>query len=99
MSASVPERVVRDMALTPADFFRLLPRALDGLTYVTGADHVAVGDGAHGVVITIRPLEPRRIALLVIERSEVVLVFTGYGATERQEFLERFDRAYHRGGG
>lgn len=99
MNTTVPERVVRDMAITPADFFRLLPRALDGLTYVAGSDRVAVGNGAHGVIITIRPLEPRRIALLVIERSEVVLAFTGYDAAERQAFLERFDRAYHRGGG
>ncbi len=99
MNAPVPERVVRDMAITPADFFRLLPRALDGLAFVAAADHVAVGDPGHGVAITIRPLEPRRIALLVIERSEVVLTFTGYDAADRQAFLERFDRAYHRGGG
>jgi hypothetical protein len=99
MNGPATERVVRDMAITPGDFFRLLPRALDGLTYAAGRDHVAVGDAAHGVAISIRPLEPRRIALLVIERCEVVLAFKGYDAAERQTFLERFDRAYHRGGG
>ncbi len=97
MSASEP--IVRDMAITVPDFFRLLPRALDGERYTTTADSVAVGDAGHGVAITIRPLEPRRIALLVIERCEVVLTFTGYTDGEREAFFTRFDRAYQRGGG
>jgi hypothetical protein len=99
MNPPASDRIVRDMAITPADFFRLLPRALDGETYAVGADTVAVGDTRRGVAIAIRPLPPRRIALLVIERSEVELVFTGFDAAGREAFLERFDRAYHRGGG
>ena len=97
MAAGAP--IVRDMAITVADFFRLLPRALDGADHAVGPDRVVVGEAGHGVVITIRPLEPRRIALLVIERSEVVLTFDGYSAAEQETFLTRFDRAYHRGGG
>lgn len=93
------ERIVRDMAITVSDFFRLLPRALDGQDHAVTADTVRVGDARRGVTIAIRPLEPRRIALLVIERCEVVFVFSGYGPAERDAFLARFDRAYHRGGG
>ena len=93
------ERIERDMAITPPDFFRLLPRALEGQDYVATADGVTVGDARRGVTIAIRPLEPRRIALLVIERCAVEFVFTGYGPADREAFLARFDRAYHRGGG
>jgi hypothetical protein len=99
MSMSTSEPVVRDTAITVPDFFRLLPRALDGECYTTTSDRVAVGDADHGVVITIRPLEPRRIALLKIDRCEVVLTFTGYTTEEREAFFIRFDRAYQRGGG
>ena len=99
MNMASAERIERDMAITPADFFRLLPRALDGQAYATTADAVTVGDERRGVTIAIRPLEPRRIALLVIERCEVAFAFTGYTPVERDAFLTRFDRAYHRGGG
>lgn len=93
------ERIARDMAITPSDFFRLLPRALDGEVYAATPDGVTLGDARRGVTIAIRPLEPRRIALLTIERCEVVFVFTGYSPADREAFLTRFDRAYHRGGG
>jgi hypothetical protein len=96
---STSERIVRDMAITVPDFFRLLPRALDGERYTTTDDSVAVGDAGHGVAITIRPLEPRRIALLTIEHCEVVLNLTGYTTEQRETFFTRFDRAYQRGGG
>ena len=99
MSPAVPDVLVRDMAITPADFFRLLPRALDGQPYVATADTVTLGDDGHGVAIAIRVLEPRRIALLVIERCAVTMTFKGCSPAERQGFLERFDRAFHRGGG
>ncbi|MBT5435477.1 MAG: hypothetical protein P8Q36_09340 [Alphaproteobacteria bacterium] len=93
------EPIVRDTAITVPDFFRLLPRALDGESYTTTANSVAVGDASHGVAITIRPLEPRRIARLRIDRCEVVLTFTGYTDEQREAFFIRFDRAYQRGGG
>lgn len=96
---STSERTVRDTAITVSDFFRLLPRALDGEHYTTTDDSVAVGDADHGVAITIRPLEPRRIALMKIDRCEVALTFTGYTAEQREAFFTRFDRAYQRGGG
>ncbi len=96
---AAPEQIVRDMAITLPDFFRLLPRALDGESYTTTADTVSVGDAGRGVAIAIRPLEPRRIALLRIDRCEVVFDFTSYTADERKAFFIRFDRAYQRGGG
>ncbi|MBC6440030.1 MAG: hypothetical protein GDA49_06395 [Rhodospirillales bacterium] len=91
--------IVKDMAITVKDFFRLLPRALDGEDYTVDGHRVDVnGDGRH-VVITITPSEPRRIALVVIERCEVSLTFTGHTEESRDAFLFLFDRAYRRGGG
>jgi len=39
------------------------------------------------------------VAVDKTERAEVRLVFRGYNASERDELLQRFERAYQRGGG
>ncbi len=91
--------VVKDMAITVPDFFRLLPRALDGRDHTVSGRRVRVGAAGKGVAIAVAPAEPRRIARVVIDRCEVTLAFTGYGEDERAAFLARFDRAYRRGGG
>jgi len=91
--------IAKDMAITIPDFFRLLPRALDGEPHAVTGHIVQLGDTERGVTITIEPAEPRRIALIVVERCMVTLAFTGYGDEERAAFLTKFDRAYQRGGG
>ena len=88
------------MALTPAAFLRDVPRALGDLSYAVEGDRVAAGTADKGLTIALRPLAPRRLSgLLALERTEVTIEFHGYGATEREAFLERFYRAYQRGGG
>ena len=91
--------VVKDMAIAVPDFFRLLPRALDGRDHAVSDGRVSVGGPGKGVVIAIAQAEPRRIARIVIDRCEVALTFTGYREDERAAFLARFDRVYRRGGG
>lgn len=93
------------MALTPPEFERSLAVALQGLDYRledTGADggRADAGTAARGITITFRALAPRRMsALLSLPRAEVTIAFRGYDAGEEAEFLERFDRAFQRGGG
>jgi hypothetical protein len=96
---SGPVTVVKDMAITLSSFFRLLPRALTGSDHVIDGQNIQVGTAECGVMITIEEAEPRRIALVVIERCIVTLTFTGYDDAEREAFLILFDRAYQRGGG
>ncbi|MBN33810.1 MAG: hypothetical protein CMM46_03360 [Rhodospirillaceae bacterium] len=91
--------MVKDMAITVPDFFRLLPRALDERNHTITGYTVSVGTADKGVVIAIEPVVPRRIALIVVERCTVTLTFTGMAEEERDAFLFRFDRAYQRGGG
>lgn len=91
--------VVKDMALTPVDFLRDLDRALPGLDYRVDGHAVEVGTAERGLSIALKELPPRRIGLLSLPRSEVSISFRGYGEGEREAFLERFFRAYQRGGG
>ena len=94
------DRVVKDMALTPADFVRLLPRALDGWDYEAGPAGATIGTAEHGVTITLTEM-PRRVitSLLSIELSKVEIAFHGLVPAEQKSFLARFDRTFQRGGG
>ncbi len=93
-------QVVKDMALTPADFLRDLDRALPGLDYRVDGTRVEVGDAERGLSITLRELEPRRLSgLLSLPRCEIAIAFRGYEAAERDAFLAHFYKAYQRGGG
>lgn len=88
------------MALTPEVFLRDLPRAMGNLAYRVEGHEVTAGTAEHGLSISLRPLPPRRLsALLSLERSEVAIEFRGFAAQEQAAFLERFYRAYQRGGG
>ncbi len=93
--------VVKDMALTLRGLQRGLPAAMGDLPYVVTSNGVEAGTPARGLTVTLTPLTPRRFGtgLMVVERAEVRLAFRGYDASERDELLQRFERAYQRGGG
>ena len=93
-------QVVKDMALTPADFLRDLNRALPGLDYKVKGTSVEVGTADRGLSIMLRELEPRKLsALLSLPRCEIAITFRGYDTAEQEAFLEHFYKAYQRGGG
>ena len=87
------------MATTPPEFFRLLPRVLDGIDHAVRDHEVEIGTPEKGIVISVKAAEPRVIAGLVLERCTVELAFTGCPAREVDDFLAKFDRVYRRGGG
>lgn len=92
--------IVKDMALTLADFKRGLDAALHGLEYRMDDRTVVVGDASRGVRIEVTPLPARRLGgLFVVEHAEVKIDFQHYDAAEQEAFLKQFDQAYQRGGG
>jgi len=98
--ASDAGRVVKDMAITPAQFFRDIERVVAGLSHRIEGQRVLAGSPAHGVTIELRELPPRRLsALMVLPRCAVTIAFQGYDAAERAAFLAVFDQAFQRGGG
>lgn len=93
--------VVKDMALTQAEFFRHLPLALRGWRQeADSTGRVAAVCGERRVWITAEPLPPRRIGpTLTLPRCAVTLRFEGFDQPTRQAFLTAFDRAFQRSGG
>lgn len=91
--------VVKDMALTEAEFLRHLSLTLPEMA-VAGPGRLAAARGRGWVVLSYRPLPPRRIGpTLSLPRLEVVIGFEGLDAAGSRSFVEQFDRAFQRGGG
>ena len=88
--------VVKDMALTRAEFVRLLPGAA-GDAPVREVDGVfRVGDV---VSIALEALPTRRLGLFTIPAMRVTLRFHGGTDEDARDFVRRFDRAFQKGGG
>ncbi|MDH3476644.1 MAG: hypothetical protein OEM59_23445 [Rhodospirillales bacterium] len=92
--------VVKDMAMTLEDFLRGLPSAMTGLDYRVNGHSVEAGTPERRLSIVIEPQPPRRLGgLLAVPRARVTITFEGYDPAAEAEFVERFDRAFQRGGG
>jgi hypothetical protein len=92
--------IVKDMAMTRAEFLRGLEVAMQGLDYRVEGDVVTAGSADHGITITLSPLPPRRLSsLLSLPRAEVRISFHGYDEPAKADFLTTFERAFQRGGG
>lgn len=94
-----PERFERDMATTEAEWLAALPRAVGAhpLTLSAGQAQVQIGKGQ--LTLNWRPLPPRVIALLRMQRLAVGFVFEAVDDAARQGFMKRFDLTMQRGGG
>ena len=87
------------MGLTHAEFFRELPAALAHRAYVAEGARVRVDLGRGSLVITLGSERIRRIAALRLPCTEVGFAFEGVEASEREDFMRRFDLCFRRGGG
>lgn len=91
--------LVKDMGLRAAEILRGLPRAAGPLPWREDAGRMVIGEAGRGVSITLRALPDRRVGSLCLPVTRVTMVFDGLPEVDRQSFLARFDRAFHRGGG
>lgn len=93
------ERFSKEMGVSHADFFRLLPRAMGDTPYSVNGKTVNGELGSGTVSIEIGEQQERRIALLAIPYAQVTFTFGGVAENERTEFMRYFDLRFQRGGG
>lgn len=91
--------VTKEMGITHADFFRLLPVALGTEDYAVTPTSATAEAGSKSVRIDLGPEGTRQIALLALPQTTVTIALDGYDDEEAEAFMVRFDRAYQRGGG
>ena len=94
-----PFVVEKEMALTHADFFRIIPRAFGTEDFERTDTGVVLADGARRLEITLGLERIRKIALMKIPACDVRLEFSGYTGAERRDALYLFDRIFQKGGG
>lgn len=90
---------VKEMGINRADFFRILPTALDTTDYQRSADGAVLENGGKRLEISLGPEGKRTIALLSLPVTMVTLAFENYGAEELTSAMARFDLYFRRGGG
>lgn len=87
------------MATTEAEWLAALPRAVGEHPCALHPGHAEVHMEQGRLLLHWRPLPPRVIALLRLQRLAVTFVFEGVDETARQRFMKRFDLTMQRGGG
>lgn len=109
MQSHYPESFAREMGCTPAEWHGWLPQAMgesewqvsgDAMGWVTATFKTMFPDAAGAALrIDWQPMEPRRIALIVMPRMQVSFAFSGLSDAQRYQFMKRFDLYMQRGGG
>lgn len=92
-------RIEREMGYSVAEFARALPAAMRDWPVTGGDGRWVVWDGEGGEIATIEatPLPDRMAAALCLPVLRVTIDLGG--AAPAPEFLRRFERGLHRGGG
>jgi len=94
------EHVVRkEMGYTHKEFMRLLPKAVGGAEMRINGNEIEVGDGERVLRIELGAEGERRIASFRLPMTPVSLIFSGYDEAGIEAALDRFWRAYQKGGG
>lgn len=91
--------VRKEMGYTHKEFIRLLPRAVGGADIRRTGNRFEVVDGERSLCIELGEEGERRIASFRLPMTPVSLAFTGYDEAGIEAALDRFWRAYQKGGG
>jgi len=91
--------VDKEMGYTHADFLRLLPKAVGADDIRIDGRVIRVGEGERQLRIELSAETERRLGHFRLPVTHVRLTFSGYSDAERVAALERFWRAYQKGGG
>lgn len=95
-----PDNFSLDMSISHADFFRLLPAAIVPYESRVNGNAVEIFAEQRRVVITLGAEGVRKITgLLSLPRTQVGFLFDHFDDAQREAFMHRFDRYFHRGGG
>ncbi len=89
----------KEMGITHAEFFRLLPIALGSNQYEAYDNGASLNADGRSIHLDLGPESVRQIALLSIPRTPVIMTLDGFTDQEAEDFMVNFDRAYQRGGG
>ena len=91
--------VIKEMGISHREFFRTLPRAMDGCRYEVSDRVVRVRTDDRLALIRLGPETVRSIAAMRLPATRIEFTFSGYTDAQAKEFLDHFDLHFRRGGG
>ncbi len=92
--------VEKDLGTSRAEFSRNLRVALRGMEYACTGNRIVVEDHGKTIEFRLSPLPPRVLSTLIkLEHWKLTIDFSGYTEAERDFFLDKFNKAFQRGGG
>jgi hypothetical protein len=93
------QRIVKDMAITHADFFRSVQPLLAGEDHELRADGLTIRSGEALIEIHLGPERTRALGNFRLPQTQVELRFESCPPAMIEDFLARFDLRFRRGGG
>ena len=95
------EGIVHEMGYSADEFAHTLPRAMRDWRVSGGPALWRVDDRLGQTIATVRiaPLAERRIGALSLPVLRVKIELAESGRSQEEEFMRRFERGFHRGGG
>ena len=93
------EIIQREMTITHADFFRLLPKALVDCQYEISDLSIHIKFLSGSINIQLMPEITRKIAALELPVTCMTFYVENITQDQMQDFLDRFYLAYQKGGG
>ena len=89
-----------EMGLPEKEFGSVLPNASKPyIVEATSTGFSLQNDSQQSIIIDKTVLSPRALGSARIPRMMVVITFNGHDEAEVKEFMKRFNRYMHRGGG
>jgi hypothetical protein len=86
-----------EMSLSREEFFRFLPAAVG--SFLVDGDTIRPPDGSRRWIIRLAPLADHRVGSVTVPRHRVEFLLEACSAQEGEAFMDRFHRAFLRGGG
>lgn len=101
MSDAGAGAICREMGYSMDEFIRVLPPAMRDWSVSGGPDlwRVSTTYGTNIAIIRIRPLPERNIGSLRLPVLAVTIDLAGASPEQTVDFMHRFERGFHRGGG
>lgn len=91
--------ITREMGISHSDFFRIFPAVIRGRTLDRLPGGVLVEESDRRLLVRLSAESQRRLGMLRIPVTTIQLQFEGYTREDVDEFMGRFERHFHRGGG
>ncbi len=91
--------IKREMTITHADFFRILPKVLKNNQFEVSENRVIIVETKKRLEIMLSPESSRSIGALQLPVTILEFRFDGYTTEQTEKFMRQFDMSFHKGGG